>query len=147
MREFSSRAQTMISDLGYVGVIAFEVFDAQGEIWLNETAPRVHNSAHYSLDALSLDQFELHLRCILNLPLVAPQTLCPGFAMWNLLGQGEKQVQPLKLNAQISAGMRLHWYGKSETRPGRKMGHINSLGESPDAALEVAKHASARLGF
>lgn len=147
MQGFAEQARRLLNEVEYIGLITFEVFDAQGEIWLNETAPRVHNSAHYSLDALSLDQFELHLRCVLNLPL---PTLSPpesGFAMWNLLGQNQKKIDLLKLNSKLSTGCRLHWYGKGESRPGRKLGHINALAADAESALHLAKNAAAHMGF
>jgi 5-(carboxyamino)imidazole ribonucleotide synthase len=119
----------------YCGILAIEMFEHKGRLLVNELAPRVHNSAHYSMDALDLSQFEAHLRGILGLPLRNPLALCKGFAMVNLLGD-DKSSSEVHL-AREPVG-RLHWYGKSELRPGRKMGHINAFGKSPDVALKLA---------
>ena len=119
---------------------------------MNELAPRVHNTGHYSLDALSEDQFTIHLKAIMNHPLAKPKALKKGFAMLNLLGEGypkpiikinkqdkisyfdlEKTFKkpPLKINKRIS----VWWYGKAISRKGRKMGHINVTGHSAKQAL------------
>lgn len=119
----------------YCGILAVELFEHKGRLLVNELAPRVHNSAHYSMDALDLSQFEAHLRGILGMPLRNPSFLSKGFAMVNLLGD-EKSKQDLHLSKDPMG--RLHWYGKTELRPGRKMGHINTFAKSPDAALKIA---------
>jgi 5-(carboxyamino)imidazole ribonucleotide synthase len=100
---------------------------------VNELAPRVHNSAHYSLDALTCDQFEYHLRAGLGLKLPAVELVRPAFAMVNLLGEGNSQ-----LHLERSATGHLHWYGKTENRPGRKLGHINVLDKNSKRALQRA---------
>ena len=127
----------------YEGVIVFELFDMGGDILVNEVAPRVHNSAHYSLDALSIDQFTLHLLSILNCPLPRrPLQKTPGYAMLNLLGQTGKPPQ-LSLPPKI----KLHWYGKKENRVGRKMGHINATSSTSHQALNILlqSHKNFRL--
>ncbi len=132
--QLSQKLQKFVSEIKYVGVLAFEMFDTPFGIAINELAPRVHNSAHYSQDALEVSQFEYHLRAILNMELPRPQLLAPGFAMINLLGKGKKSVQ-----LSTKADARIHWYGKAENRKGRKMGHLNSLSNNPEKALEIAK--------
>ncbi len=127
------KLKVLLSKIQYVGVIAFELFSRKGEFLVNEIAPRVHNSGHYSLDALSTSQFEYHLRAILDAELPNPLCLSKGFAMMNLLGE-EKSVDLRPWPAQAH----LHWYGKSENRPGRKMGHYTVLGRSPQTALKEA---------
>lgn len=129
-----------VENIKYRGLITFELFDSGTDLLINEIAPRVHNSGHYSWDALSEDQFTLHLKAILNLPLKNPKPLHKGFAMYNLLGS--KKCQPL-LNH--TSDIRLHWYGKNENYPGRKMGHLNSIGTSPASAL--TKVMKAAKGF
>ncbi len=131
------RLTRFLDQTKYVGVIAFELFEgADGALAVNEVAPRVHNSSHYSLNAFDVDQFSLHLKAILNHPLPKPQASTPGFAMYNLLGSGiSKELLRTKENVQI------HWYGKSENKPGRKMGHINAQGVNPNAALRRATRA------
>ena len=121
----------LLEGLDYQGVMAFELFDTGAQWLVNEIAPRVHNSGHYSLDALSEDQFTAHIKAIFNRPLKAPRLLAKGFAMLNLLGEGVKSpVLPQK------KAIRLYWYEKSESGKGRKMGHLNSLASSSDSALK-----------
>ncbi len=125
-----------VKDLNYVGVIAFELFEMKnGALLVNEVAPRVHNSAHYSLDALNVDQFSLHLQAILNHHLATPQILKP-FAMLNLLGESDRTPK-----AVFDPEVYLHWYGKADNRPGRKMGHLNTLAKTPEEGLKrLLKH-------
>jgi len=110
--------------LDYVGVLAIEFF-VTGEpghegLLVNEIAPRVHNSGHWTSDGASVSQFEQHIRAITGWPLAAPATLAPT-TMENLIGH-EVDAWP---RLAADPGARLHLYGKSETRPGRKMGHVN----------------------
>lgn len=108
-------------NLDYVGALTFEFFVKGDDLIVNETAPRVHNSAHYSLDALNQDQFTLHMKSILNWDLnipVVPRS--KEFCMVNLVGQSNDTIEiPKNLSGN------LYWYGKTQNRPGRKMGHIN----------------------
>lgn len=123
----------MMNELDYVGILAVEMFETKKGLLVNELAPRVHNSAHYSLDALSCSQFEYHLRAGLGLPLPKITLMRKGFAMINLLGEGGAEV---KLSYKPLGG--LHWYGKSENRAGRKLGHINVVDQTPKRALAKA---------
>lgn len=126
------KLKTMMNQIDYEGVMAFELFETQqGSLLVNEIAPRVHNSGHYSLNALSEDQFSLHIKAVLNLDLQTPKKSSGGFAMLNLLGE--------KIPSQWlpPAGTTLHWYGKTESRPGRKMGHLNNLDSTPNKALST----------
>lgn len=120
-----------LKETGYVGLVAFEIFETSKGLVINEVAPRVHNSGHATLEACAVNQFSAHLRAILNWPLPkTPHLQAKGFAMLNLIGQSDGPVYwkvPDKAN--------LHWYGKRENRPGRKMGHITSLATNPNAAL------------
>lgn len=131
-----TKIKRFLRKIGHRGVITFELFDTGEELLINEVAPRVHNSAHYSMDALSDDQFKLHLQCIMGLALQRPQVLASGFAMYNLIGTFRKSPALAR-----SGDFSLHWYGKSENRPGRKMGHLNALGRSPEQALSKLKKA------
>lgn len=108
----------IMDHLGYVGVMAMELFDTDRGLLVNELAPRVHNSGHWSQDAASACQFELHLRALCNLPLAAPQ-LHGCAAMINIIGEA---WDPEWLHIP---DLHLHWYAKSPVRPGRKMGHFN----------------------
>ena len=124
------KLKSLINQIEYEGVIAFELFETKkGDLLVNEIAPRVHNSGHYSLDALSEDQFSLHIKAVLNLDIQTPKKCANGFAMLNLLGE-ETQKPWLP-----PAGTRLHWYSKAESRPGRKMGHLNNLDSTANKAL------------
>ncbi len=123
----------LLQDLDYVGILAVEMFDTKGRLLVNELAPRVHNSAHYSQDALTCGQFEYHLRAGLGLPLPKVKLVAPAFAMVNLLGAGGK-----KIDLVANSLGHLHWYGKSENRLGRKLGHITVLGGTAKGALKQA---------
>lgn len=124
-----------VQGLDYVGIMAFELFDTGSELLVNEIAPRVHNSAHYSQNALNCDQFEYHLRAVMGWKLPPCHVLGHSFAMTNLIGHS---TQNPKLNTKITG--HLHWYQKKENRPGRKMGHINYLSpkSSPQNLLKLA---------
>jgi 5-(carboxyamino)imidazole ribonucleotide synthase len=124
--------------LEYVGVLGVELFVARGgRLLVNEMAPRPHNSGHYTLDACSTDQFEQQVRTLCGLPLGQPWLLSP-VAMINLLGDLWTAGEPRWAEALRRPGVRLHLYGKSEARPGRKMGHLNCLARDADSALALA---------
>ena len=131
--------RAFLHDLHYVGAIAFELFEEKerGHLLVNEVAPRVHNSGHYSLNSLSESQFNLHIKAVAGepIPLKINQT-DRAFAMVNLLGQSLRNPQW----KSIESGA-LYWYGKDVNRPGRKMGHIHCAGESPQKALQKALKA------
>jgi 5-(carboxyamino)imidazole ribonucleotide synthase len=127
--------------LEYVGVLGVELFVANGgSLYVNELAPRPHNSGHYTLDACSTDQFEQQVRALCGLPLAQPRLLTP-VAMVNLLGDLWAGGPPRWEEVFRRPGMRLHLYGKTEARPGRKMGHLNCLADTPDRALALALEA------
>jgi 5-(carboxyamino)imidazole ribonucleotide synthase len=127
--------------LEYVGVLGVEMFVADGgRIYVNELAPRPHNSGHYTLDACSVDQFEQQLRALCALPLAEPRLLSP-VAMINLLGDLWSGGDPRWGEVFRRPGVKLHLYGKAEPRPGRKMGHLNCLADDPARALALAIEA------
>lgn len=110
---------TAVADsLDYVGVLALEFFDVQGELLVNEIAPRVHNSGHWTQQGAETCQFENHLRAVCGLPLGSTK-LIRETTMINILGEDTLPPQLLAME-----GCHIHWYGKDK-RPGRKMGHIN----------------------
>jgi 5-(carboxyamino)imidazole ribonucleotide synthase len=128
--------------LEIVGVLAVEMFETKtGQLLINEVAPRVHNSGHLSIEGNLSSQFEQHLRAILNLPLAPTDTLRPS-VMVNLVGE-EGYTGPVhyKNIAEVMAepGVYIHLYGKAETRPFRKMGHVTITAESLEEARERAK--------
>lgn len=136
----SALAQEMAAGLterlGLVGLLAIEMFlTREGKLLINELAPRPHNSGHYSLDACPTSQFEQLVRAICQLPLGATELYAP-VAMANLLGDlwpGDRQPDFTK--AMAVPGVRLYLYGKTEARPGRKMGHLCCVADSMDVAL------------
>ncbi|MGH7527480.1 MAG: 5-(carboxyamino)imidazole ribonucleotide synthase [Gemmatimonadales bacterium] len=140
-QEARELARAVAEKLEYVGVLGIELFVAGGgRLFVNEIAPRPHNSGHYTLDACSVDQFEQQLRALCGLPLAEPWLLSP-VAMVNLLGDLWRAGPPRWEAALRRPGVRLHLYGKSEPRPGRKMGHLNCLAADADRALALALEA------
>ncbi len=131
--------------LQYVGVLAVEMFVADGgKLFVNEIAPRPHNSGHYTIDACTVDQFEQQVRTLAGLPLVEPRLLSPC-CMVNILGDAWANGTPRWDRALAMPGVRLHLYGKAEPRAGRKMGHLTCLAETPGEALTLATAAHAAL--
>ncbi len=137
-------AGSVAAKLGYVGVLGVELFVASGRLFVNEIAPRPHNTGHYTLDACVTDQFEQQVRALCALPLGSPALLSP-VAMINLLGDAWAEGPPRWDRALALPGVKLHLYGKSEPRPGRKMGHLNCLAPTADEALTLARRAYAAL--
>lgn len=128
--------QKLASDLTLVGTFAVEFFQtSDGTLCVNEIAPRVHNSGHYSQDACAVDQFENHIRAVLGLPLGKPRPR-PYFAMVNLLGPCSSSEIELP---RPSEWIHLHWYGKKEVRKGRKLGHLNGWAETLEEFETVKK--------
>jgi 5-(carboxyamino)imidazole ribonucleotide synthase len=123
-------AETLFQALNTVGVMAIELFlTRDGNLWINEIAPRVHNSGHFSLDACVTSQFEQHLRAVCDLPLGSTAMHCDGAVMVNLLGY-EDSVNDYLEKRQILAKIpnaHVYWYGKTESRVGRKLGHVTVL--------------------
>jgi len=131
-------AKLIARTLDYVGVMAVEFFISDGELLVNEIAPRPHNSGHYTLDACVTDQFEQQVRAISGLVLGDTALLSP-VVMINMLGDiwhGGKAPKWQKLLDHPN--VKLHLYGKQEARPGRKMGHFNVLAANLDDALSLA---------
>jgi 5-(carboxyamino)imidazole ribonucleotide synthase len=109
--------------LGHVGMLTLEFFATGGEALFNEMAPRVHNSGHWTIEGALTSQFENHVRAICGLPLGDPGLVVPRVEMRNLVG-GEADAWREILTDPTA---HLHLYGKSEARPGRKMGHVTRL--------------------
>lgn len=120
--------------LNVIGLIAVEMFVTEDDgLYVNELAPRPHNSGHYTYDACMTSQFEQHVRAVCNLPL-GPTTLLTPVVMVNVLGE---HVAPLlEKMPSMPGNMKVHLYGKKEAKPKRKMGHINVLADNVDLALE-----------
>lgn len=126
----------------HVGLLAVEMFQTENDdIIVNEVAPRPHNSGHYSIEASYTDQFEQHLRCILGLPLGNTESKVAG-VMVNLVGAEDHTGNVLYKNIEdIMAmdGVTPHIYGKKQTRPFRKMGHVTIVNKDINKAREVAE--------
>ncbi|MEM9450484.1 MAG: 5-(carboxyamino)imidazole ribonucleotide synthase [Cyanobacteria bacterium P01_E01_bin.6] len=128
-------ARTVLEQLDVVGIFGFEFFlTPSGKILVNELAPRTHNSGHYTIDTCSVSQFEQQLRAVCRRPLISPRLLSNGAVMVNLLGFESSQRQYIAARQSIAALPRthVHWYGKAESRPGRKLGHVTTLLEGDD---------------
>ena len=139
-REAEALAVRIADRLGVIGLIAVEMFwSAEHGLYVNELAPRPHNSGHYTMDACRTSQFEQHVRAICNLPLGDPALLTP-VVMVNVLGRHLEPViarlsQPDEAAARLNVKPSLHLYGKRDAAPKRKMGHVNVLASSVEDAL------------
>ncbi|MBC7485494.1 MAG: 5-(carboxyamino)imidazole ribonucleotide synthase [Cytophagaceae bacterium] len=135
-------ARDVINAFGMVGLLAVELFlTKEGEILINEVAPRPHNSGHQTIEANDTSQYEQHLRAILGLPLGSTRTLSPS-AMVNLLGEegysGDVVYEGLEESLKLE-GVHVHFYGKKTTKPFRKMGHVTILDQNLDSLKDKAK--------
>ena len=130
-----------VEALDGVGIFGVELFvTTEGQVLVNEIAPRTHNSGHHTIEANVTDQFEQHLRAILGLPLGSTDTLSPA-AMLNLLGAPGESGRPVLRGLEETLaipGVCLHLYGKATTSPFRKMGHITVLDQDPQRAKAKA---------
>jgi 5-(carboxyamino)imidazole ribonucleotide synthase len=118
-------ATRLLDELGYVGVLALELFDVSGRLLANELAPRVHNSGHWTIEGAATSQFENHLRAILGWPL-GSTAVRGDVVMLNAIGQTPDPAAVLSV-----PGAHLHLYAK-EPRPGRKLGHVTLIDPTPD---------------
>lgn len=134
--EVEAIAHTLLTRLNVVGIFGIELFlTRDGKVLVNEIAPRTHNSGHYTLDACITSQFEQHLRAVCGLPLGDPTLKTEAAVMVNLLGYEHSQSEYLEKRQQLSQipQAQVHWYGKTESRPGRKLGHVTVLVDVKDA--------------
>jgi 5-(carboxyamino)imidazole ribonucleotide synthase len=151
IRDIKTSIARFLSGIGYVGAMGIEMFETADGIVINEIAPRVHNTGHYTQDAFDLSQFALHMRAVSGLRtrgLAVPKA--KGFAMWNLLGTAKptRALAPWLADGRNNTddgSATLHWYGKHETRPGRKMGHVNAIAKNAETALAQARKLAARF--
>lgn len=138
----SDIAQKVVRELDYVGLLAIEFFlSKSGEVLINEMAPRPHNSGHHTIKACHTSQFEQHIRAVLNMPLGSTEQHSAA-AILNVLGQdgsaGLAAYQGLE-DALATEGVYPFLYGKQETRPFRKMGHVTVVASTRDALLAKLK--------
>ena len=142
-------AQKVTEQLGYIGVLGVEFFvDQSGELLVNEIAPRPHNSGHHTLDACATSQFEQQLRAICGLPLGSTKLIQPA-VMLNLLGDiwENPSTAPDWTPIHQTPGAKLHLYGKSHAKPGRKMGHVTFTADTIEEALAQANHCKTVYGM
>jgi len=144
-REAVELATSLLEQLSLVGVLCVEFFLARdGKLFVNELAPRPHNSGHFTIDACATSQFEQQVRAVCGLSLGATEQLRPA-AMANLLGDLWQDGEPDWRAACAFPNVKLHIYGKHEARAGRKMGHLTALAASTDEALCLVRAARAAL--
>jgi 5-(carboxyamino)imidazole ribonucleotide synthase len=130
-----------------VGIFSFEFFILEnGDVLLNESAPRPHNSAHYSMDGCLTSQFENHIRAITGLKLGDVDLKYPKSVMVNLLGTDNRAAKVEQIDEYIkNENVHLHMYGKEQSRVGRKMGHVNITGSDSNLLLKTAKEISQKV--
>jgi 5-(carboxyamino)imidazole ribonucleotide synthase len=151
-------AERIAEKLGYIGTMAVEFFVSRGELYVNEMAPRPHNSGHYTIDACVTDQFAQQVRALVGLPLGDARAHSAA-VMVNLLGDiwydptqpgpdshGHYREPDWSKLLEIP-NLKLHLYGKHHARPGRKMGHFTVLDADPAKALATAMAARAAIGI
>lgn len=144
----NSIALQLIERMELVGILAVEMFVTKdGQVLVNEIAPRPHNSGHQTIEANITSQYEQHLRAILNLPLGSTKTIQPS-AMVNVLGQPGFSGVAIYLGLEDTLkvdGAFVHLYGKKETKPFRKMGHVTVMDEHIDSLKDKAKFIKENL--
>jgi 5-(carboxyamino)imidazole ribonucleotide synthase len=146
--EIDKIARTLLNSLDAVGVFGIELFlTPDGKVLVNEVAPRTHNSGHFSIDACETSQFEQHLRAVCGMQLGNTTMICPGAVMVNLLGYEISESDYITKRQQIEQipQAHVHWYGKTESRPGRKLGHVTVLLDiqSRDQAQAISQRLDA----
>jgi 5-(carboxyamino)imidazole ribonucleotide synthase len=138
-------AHSVLHQLDVVGVMCVEMFVTHnGQLLINELAPRPHNSGHLTIEAACTSQFEQQVRAVCGLPLGSCEMRRPA-AMANLLGDLWQQGEPNWVAALADPRVKLHLYGKQQARIGRKMGHLTALADSPDEAERIVRAARVAL--
>jgi 5-(carboxyamino)imidazole ribonucleotide synthase len=141
-------AINIITELNLYGLLAVEMFvDKNNKIWVNEIAPRTHNSGHHTIESAITSQFEQQLRAVFNLPLGSTKLKMPA-VMINLLGEPgyEGKVRYEGLTECLAVeGVKIHLYGKKTTKPFRKMGHVTMLAPTVDEAKSKADFVKQKL--
>lgn len=134
--KIEATGKKIMEGLDFIGILGIEFFLSEcGEIYFNEMAPRPHNSGHYSLDACDYSQFHLHIMSICGMPLKTPQ-LKKNCIMLNILGENRKKVEKFFEDPDI----KVHIYGKEGWKTGRKMGHINFVGNNLEELVKKVEN-------
>src|SRR5699024_2548202 len=143
-------ALRIVEELDVAGVMAVELFETDDGLLVNELAMRPHNSGHWSMDGSRTSQFEQHLRAVLDYPLGVTETLAPACVMANVLGAAEQPAMGVdeRLHHLFARypDVKVQLYGKAE-RPGRKLGHVNVLGDELEPLRERARYAAHWLAY
>ncbi|MEK7557176.1 MAG: ATP-grasp domain-containing protein, partial [Patescibacteria group bacterium] len=136
-------AERVLSVFGGTGVFGIEMFlTSEGDVLVNEVAPRVHNSGHFTIEACTTSQFEQHVRAVAGLPLGKADMKVPAAVMINILADRTGLAKPRGVEQAESLGdVTVHIYGKKEARPERKMGHITVCAQTVEEAVAKAKAA------
>ena len=144
-----AHARAAVAALDGVGAFGVELFaTAAGRVLVNELAPRVHNSGHYSIEACVCSQFENHVRAVFGWPLGDPRLVTRAACMINLLGAGPGSGEPQGLAAALAvSGANVHVYGKRQSQRGRKMGHLTVVGDDVAEVRGRARRAAAAIVF
>lgn len=144
--DIARRAVEAFDGVGCFGVELFLMPD--GTLIINELAPRVHNSGHYTIEACACSQFENHVRAVLGWPLGSTAMVAPAAVMINLLGAAGGPGRPHGLEQALAVpGSSIHVYGKARSARGRKMGHVTALGATVDEAMRRARRAARLIRF
>ena len=143
--DLSEKAQKLAlniaNEIGVIGVMAVEIFVKGQELFINELAMRPHNSGHWTIEGSLTSQFEQHLRAVLDLPLGNPQMTAPIAVMGNILGGDKKDMYRPYLHLMArTPELKFHHY-KKDVRPGRKIGHVNLLGDNLVELTQEVQHA------
>jgi phosphoribosylaminoimidazole carboxylase len=134
--------QKVLGSFDGAGVFAIEMFLVGDDVLVNEVAPRVHNSGHFTIEACETSQFENHIRAVAGMPLGSVAMKVPAAVMVNILGGRSGEAEPKGVEtAEKIEGVKVHIYGKMDTRPERKMGHITAVAETLGEAKEKAEKA------
>jgi 5-(carboxyamino)imidazole ribonucleotide synthase len=144
--EVARRAADAAGMVGSMGVECF--LTTGGKVVINELAPRVHNSGHYTIEACACSQFENHVRAVLGLPLGSTRMVAPAAVMVNLLGARQSTARPVGLERALAVeGANVHLYGKLMSGVGRKLGHVTALGDTVEQAEAAASQCAAAISF
>jgi 5-(carboxyamino)imidazole ribonucleotide synthase len=148
-KEAEDFAKRVMEYLGGAGVFGIEMFlTKKREILVNEIAPRVHNSGHYTIEACETSQFENQLRAVTEMELGEVRMKTGAAVMVNILGERTGEAEPKGVaEAEKLGSVFVHIYGKKEVKPERKMGHITVVGDNPEEVLEKANLARSLISI
>ena len=140
-------AETILKGIDYTGVLGIELFEKENdEVVVNELAPRVHNTGHYTIEGCHVSQFENHIRAILGMPLGSAEMKYEAAVMINILGERNGIANPEGTDELLKEkNAYIHIYGKEETRKGRKMGHITVTGDDLSEVLRKANELHSKI--